>query len=214
MNKIKRILFIVIAFIMISCKSSNIPSSVIVDMDEIAYDKGWNNHFLELKDSSYSIWKNKLSGLLSLELTNLSEDDYKKIKTIYIQQYKIYREDIAKDGFSKPITRYLIPCTDSANLMVFPPKSKNNFLAKMCYIDGQWRYYLYKCLDASYEKVESILKVKRQRIFMLDMISKNNERDVFIAYINKMGQLMYIVENEKDRLLELDSKEIIYKNFL
>lgn len=49
---------------------------------------------------------------------------------------------------------------------------------------------------------------------MLDMISKNNERDVFIAYINKMGQLMYIVENEKDRLLELDSKEIIYKNFL
>lgn len=188
------------------------PSSIIIDMDGIAHDKSWNKQFLQLRDSTYSIWKNKLLDSF-LEVRNFSEKEIDKIETLYVQQYKIYKEDIERDGFSKPMIKYLIPCKDSANLMIFPQKGEKYFIVRMNNYNGIWTFYSYSRLDATYKEIKDILN-KKQPIFMLNMISKTNEVERIIAYINNQGQLMYLVEEGEDQVLKPDSKFVRIQKYL
>lgn len=83
----------------------------------------------------------------------------------------------------------------------------------MRFINGIWDYYSYTRLDATYKEIKDILN-KKQPIFMLNMISKTNEVELLIAYMNNQGQLMYLVEEGEDQILKPDSKFVRIKKYL
>src|SRR5574344_1501808 len=120
MNISNRIFFLFLFFcaMFASCKSKEIVSYPgALKKHKVQTNVKWNKEFPTLRDSSYMIWKKYNALFHNPELIN--EDSLKLVKTLFIQEYKIYTEDLRKDGFAQSIINYLKPCQDSAVLLVF-----------------------------------------------------------------------------------------------
>lgn len=186
-----------------SCKSKEIVSYPgALKKHKVQTNVKWNKEFPTLRDSSYMIWKKYNALFYNSELIN--EDSLKLVKTLFIQEYKIYTEDLRKDGFAQSIINYLKPCQDSAVLLVFPSHNKNSWTQQLRRNNksNKWEYGSYYGLNATLEKVENVLKDKNNTLFYLVLITKTNYKEWFLVYINRKGQLMQITASEPDRLFE------------
>ncbi len=206
MMKLSYRTFVLILFLgamFASCKSKEIVSYPgALKKHHVQTNVEWNKEFPTLRDSSYMLWKKNLIPLFNKDLN--FEDSLKLVKTLFIQQYKIYTEDLRKDGFSQSIHNYLKPCQDSAVLLIFPANAKRTYTLQLRRNNksNKWDYGSYYGLNATLEKVENVLKDKNNTLFYLDLITKTNYKEWFLVYINPKGQLMQITAPEPDRLFE------------
>lgn len=207
MMKLSYRTFVLILFLgamFASCKSKEIVSYPgALKKHHVQTNVEWNKEFPTLRDSSYMLWKKNLIPLFNKDLN--FEDSLKLVKTLFIQQYKIYTEDLRKDGFSQSILNYLKPCQDSAVLLIFPENKKNTSILKLyrsAEYNNRWKSGSYHGFYVTLEQIEEVQKDKNNTLFFLDMVTKSNYREGFLVYINKKGQLMHIRFIKPDWLFE------------